>query len=323
MIRKTAALVLFGLVVGCGVKKPPAPPSALLPPAPSGLEARVRENCADLRWEAPEPLPAGYRLVRSTLEDPETKFQQDLSGAETAYTDCQVPEGHTALYQVESVNAQGKASPPSAALKVRFAPAPLPPQGLRASPGDGFAELCWQPSPSGPEAAGYRIYRAAAAGSFGVRPRNAEPAPGPCWVDGNLTNHQAYRYQLRGVALTPEGIEVEGPASEEIAVTPEDQIAPLPPVDLVAAPAARGAVLHWSRSREPDLAGYHVYRRPAGKTGWARITAQPVAATEYLDADPGLVPGREYVYAVAAVDRADPPNESKKSAEAKSAVAPR
>jgi len=318
-----ASALSLSLLAACGVKGPPIPPSELLLPPPARLEAQVREGCANLSWKTPDKLPTRYLVLRRVADENEARTLADLPAAEQSFSDCRVPAGQIAIYQVQSLNAQGKAGPPSPEKKVFLAPPPKAPASLKAEPGDGFAQLCWTNPASPPRPAGFRLYRALEAGPFGRDSINPEPVSGPCWVDGNLTNGQPYRYVARSVKKTEAGIEIEGPASEEVRVIPEDIIPPFPPTELVAAPSAQGVVLHWNRNLEPDLRGYHVYRRLKSETRSQRITPEPLPAPEFLDPDPGLKPGREYIYTVTALDNAPEPNESKPSAPASVITLPR
>ena len=69
-------------------------------------------------------------------------------------------------------------------------------------------------------------------------------------------------------------------------------------------------MLLWEAGREPDLAGYRVWRRVAGKGIFEPLTARPVAENTYSDG--AAAPGVRYEYAVSAVDKAG--NESARSA---------
>jgi len=311
------------LLAACGVKRPPIPPSELLPKPPAKLEARARERCVSLSWPEPLPPPARYQVLRRTAEESAPAPLAELPSNSRDFTDCGVPPGPAAGYQVRSLDAKGKAGPPSPELKIVFPPSPPAPADLKTEPGDGFAQLCWTNPPAVEAQLGFRIYQAPESGPYATASRNSEPVPGPCWVDGNLTNGKTYRYQVRAVVKTEAGIEVEGPASPEATAAPEDKVAPLPPTELVAAPSAQGMELRWNRNLEPDLRGYYVYRRLKSESRYRRLNAEPLTEPRYLDADPDLRPGREYLYTVTAVDNAPEPNESQPSAPAAAVSLPR
>ncbi len=64
----------------------------------------------------------------------------------------------------------------------------------------------------------------------------------------------------------------------------EDSIPPLPPGDLSAKIDTLGLVsLSWARNKEPDLAGYHVYRSNFASSEYARISRNPITQNSYQD----------------------------------------
>ncbi|MFD7442111.1 fibronectin type III domain-containing protein [Streptomyces sp. NPDC059909] len=91
-----------------------------------------------------------------------------------------------------------------------------------------------------------------------------------------------------------------------------DTVRPLAPTGVTAAydPATLKATIRWAKNPEMDLAGYHVYRRPAGTTTWTRQTTTPLTATSHTNTPPAT--GATYQYVVRAIDKAG--NESGGSA---------
>ena len=69
--------------------------------------------------------------------------------------------------------------------------------------------------------------------------------------------------------------------------------------------------LIWDANVETDLAGYIVLRGEAPGDTLQPITKEPVTVTSYRDES--VRPGTRYVYAVVAVDRAVPRNNSPQS----------
>ena len=108
------------------------------------------------------------------------------------------------------------------------------------------------------------------------------------------------------------GSRVEGAATEEACITPDDIFPPEPPRQLAALPSAEAIDLIWEPNDEPDLAGYLVLRGIAPDGPVQRLTASPIAATRYRDA--AVTPGVKYFYSVVAVDNHVPePNVSAES----------
>lgn len=107
------------------------------------------------------------------------------------------------------------------------------------------------------------------------------------------------------------GALVIGPASPRTCVTPKDTFPPAAPTNL-AAIAGTGVInLIWDPNTESDLAGYIVLRGAAPGDTLQAITQQPVTVTSYRDET--AKPGARYVYAIVAVDRAEPQNVSPQS----------
>ncbi|MXW36822.1 MAG: hypothetical protein F4Z65_00970 [Acidobacteria bacterium] len=99
-----------------------------------------------------------------------------------------------------------------------------------------------------------------------------------------------------------------GPMSAEECVVPVDVFPPVPPSDLRLFWRSEATELSWRDSESADVAGYHVYRSGPDGAGFERLTESLVEHTSYTDA--ARDPRGAYRYAVTAVDRADPPNES-------------
>jgi hypothetical protein len=87
---------------------------------------------------------------------------------------------------------------------------------------------------------------------------------------------------------------------------------PVPPRQL-AAVASEGAIsLIWEPNAEPDLGGYVVLRGDLSDATLHPLTASPILEARYRDES--AEPGRQYVYAVIAVDDRLPlPNRSAES----------
>lgn len=108
------------------------------------------------------------------------------------------------------------------------------------------------------------------------------------------------------------GNRVEGAATDEACITPDDVFPPEPPRQLAALPSADAIDLIWEPNDESDLGGYLVLRGIAPDGPVQRLTASPVAATRFRDA--AVTPGVKYFYLVVAVDNHLPsPNISAES----------
>jgi hypothetical protein len=79
-----------------------------------------------------------------------------------------------------------------------------------------------------------------------------------------------------------------------------DRLAPARPSRLTAVPGEAGVTLDWADGREPDLAGYEVYRATSPAGPFALLTSRPIPRSTFVAATPA--PGTRAVYAVRAVD---------------------
>jgi hypothetical protein len=102
-----------------------------------------------------------------------------------------------------------------------------------------------------------------------------------------------------------------GEPTQPVCVTPVDRFPPAPPSELRSFPAETGIELTWTASGTADTAAYVVLRAEGTSDTLQRLTAAPVTATQYRDL--AVRSGVTYTYAVIAIDRATPPNESRPS----------
>jgi fibronectin type 3 domain-containing protein len=121
-----------------------------------------------------------------------------------------------------------------------------------------------------------------------------------------------YFYSVRAIKRVVK-TDVEGTGSPSIAVTPIKLILPSAPVGLVAIPLKEGMELSWRKNPEPDLLGYNIYRRMPGEPQFKVLNESPLTKETYLDTRVEL--GKEYEYAVKAVDNSPRRNESPPSEE--------
>ncbi|MCX6546257.1 MAG: hypothetical protein NTV05_17835 [Acidobacteria bacterium] len=161
-------------------------------------------------------------------------------------------------------------------------------------------------------------------------PLNLKPLSVPSFVDDKIEFGVERCYQVRtvntvgattqvttGTALTapPAGVApLATPAIAESApspiacVTPADRVPPPAPTAL-AAVASTGAIsLIWTGVDAPDLAGYLVLRSATPDGPFTALFKAPITETTYRDTS--VTAGVRYVYAVVAIDRASPPNQS-------------
>jgi hypothetical protein len=157
--------------------------------------------------------------------------------------------------------------------------------------------------------AGYRVYRSEKPKleSLNAVGESKEAA----FLDPHFDFGRTYRYKVRAV-FKQGAQEAESEDSEAYEVTPRDVFPPAPPRGLTALYTVGAVELVWNANLEPDLAGYKVYRREAGKP-FQLINKELLRTPIYRDS--AIEPQRHYFYQVTAVDMSG--NESKPSVEAR------
>jgi hypothetical protein len=335
MVKKIILLtILILLVVSCGKKAPPVPWETVVPKRIVDLEAVSREGRLLLQWTFPKENTdksiltdlAGFHILRSEGvlvgeeckgcgEKPkvvyEMKFdsKDERQGKKISISFEDQEPRKVYAYQVISINRRGHPSSPSNPVSVYWDFPPQAPGRVNAERGDKRVDLSWDPIEG---IRGYHIYRRGGEGVFSLTPLNREPLTMNEYVDLNVENEKRYFYTIRAVKRVAK-TDIEGKGSIEIPVTPTDLTPPDSPVDLVAIPLKNGIELNWKRNQDPDLLGYHVYRREPGENRFTRLTESPWSKEVYLD--PHVQFGKDYEYAVTAVDNSINRNESPRSEE--------
>jgi hypothetical protein len=260
---------------------PAAPDSAGIPPVPALPGAQQPEGIA--------PVPP-------------------LSGAPQAARIAPVPTPAEPrrIYIARGVTRSGRPGAPSPRVQMALAPLPSAPVGVAARFTESAVFIEWKP-PAEASAASYNIYRA----DDPMQPVNTAPVTAAPFEDGRATFGKPQCYRVRSVARAADAT-IEGEPSEEACVTPMDVFAPAAPAGLAAVSTPGQISLIWDANTEKDLAGYIVLRADASGGDLRPITPSPIRETSFRDAT--VTPGTRYVYAIVAVDRADPPNTSAPSA---------
>jgi len=328
----TAILIFSG---GCAKKGPPVPWDSIVPKRIVDLTPTPREGRLLLEWKIPKentdksPLTnlAEFKILRSEGvligdecrgcgEKSEVVYEMKLAKENlvpgkkvTLYFEDQEAR-KVYVYEVVSVNRRGDPSAPSNPVTVYWDHPPQAPGMMTAERGDKRVELSWNLVEG---ATGYHVYRRLEEEEgFPLNPLNREPLKANQYTDLSVQNDIKYVYSVRSVKRVVK-TDVEGKGSPGIPVTPIKITAPGAPVGLTAIPLKEGIELNWRKNPEPDLLGYHVYRRKSGEEEFKRLNERPVTKEAYLDTD--VVLEQEYEYAVTAVDNSPRRNESPRSEE--------
>lgn len=343
-LAAAALLLLAGSA--CGKKGPLLPPLRIVPQAAEDLRASQRGARVVLEWANPQsyndgsPLPgiaaveiwegleAGdfpdkARLVRSLAAADLEPLRIGAGPSSRALSFSFVPSGAAAptgaqrFFALRVVDAKRRrGSELSAPVAVLYVPAPRPPSGLAAAVEETRIVLTWKPplvNADGTTPAalgGYVVLRSE--GGDAPRRLSEKPLTEPRFEDPDFAFGRTYRYIVRAVASAAASAESED--SDPLEIKPADAFPPAVPAGLSAAAGGSVITLFWEAGREPDLAGYRVWRREAGKD-WVRLAADLIPGSAYTDST--AAPGVPYEYAVSAVDAAG--NESARCAPAAAA----
>ncbi|MYI75362.1 MAG: fibronectin type III domain-containing protein [Acidobacteria bacterium] len=142
------------------------------------------------------------------------------------------------------------------------------------------------------------------------RPLNDQPlaATSHAGVEATLGVERCFLVRTVDTVDPLDSMPLRSVPSETACVLLTDIFPPAAPTGLVAVAGAGAISLTWTANGEADLAGYLVLRGRNPEAELEALTPEPIAVTNYQDTE--VEAGLDYVYAIQAVDRADPPNVS-------------
>ena len=337
-LHKVTITFLMAILIfsgGCAKKAPPVSWDSIVPKRIVDLVAIPRDARLLLEWKIPKentdksPLTdlVEFKISRSEGvligdecrgcgEKPKVVHEMKLAKENVApgkkisiFFEDQEPR-KVYVYEVVSVNHRADPSAPSNPVMVYWDHPPQAPGMVMAERGDKRVELSWNPVEA---ATGYNVYRGMEKEEgLPVNPLNREPLNSTQYTDLNVQNDIKYIYSVRSVKRVVK-TDVEGKGSLGLPATPIKLTPPSAPVGLTAIPLKEGMELNWRKNAEPDLLGYHVYRRKSGEEEFKRLNENPVTKEAYLDTEIDLE--QEYEYAVTAADNSPRRNESPRSEE--------
>jgi predicted small lipoprotein YifL len=210
--------------------------------------------------------------------------------------------GRRLTFSFRTLDGRGRRLGDAVSVELELSACPLPPSGLTARTEAFCIRLAWAPPSGNTDGStparldGYNILRAEPEGAF----RKVASVPGGAvsYEDRGFEFGRRYVYLVRAF-VRGDGGQVESADPEPAEVAAEDVFAPAVPTEVTAVAGAGLVSLTWTAVADPDLAGYVVWRREAA-SGFVRLSREPVRETSFSDAS--AVAGREYVYAVSAVD---------------------
>jgi hypothetical protein len=332
------------LFAACGKRRPPQPPAERVPQRTELLSGVQRGNQVILSWPAPRRNAPDesvqsirridvYRLAEE-IDDPLSLTEEEFSSRSTLigsvpfegisgardtinYVDeLSLSEPVRLRYAVRYVNAANQRASFSNFLLIEPATSVSRPPALEERPEvtQNAVVLRWQAPAANVDAStpanllGYNVYRVAAAQNEPARaPLNPEPLTETSFTDQTFKFGEEYSYVVRAVSLGTGGEPVESLNSNAVTLTPLDTFPPAAPegVSAVATDAPLRVSVFFAASKEPDVAGYDVYRSAdenLPREQWAKLNREPLERTTFQDE--AVRRGTKYFYYVRAVDTA-------------------
>lgn len=324
-------LALAALLPGCGKKGPLVLSPEILPPAAEGLELRQVGNQVELSWRYPALLADGetplqpaqvrgaavYHLDKPFVAETFEKKSRLLARPKAADLSSDGQRVSFAVaFKAKDLRGREHAfavayhygrsrSPLSAVQKIATRIAPEAVRGLTLARQGKVVVLRWSrplvDSEGQPlsDLLGYRVSRrilepGREPGPFA--PLTDKPVRGEYYEDADTGRDGDYEYRV--AALLDRRIESAPSAAAGTRV--EDTFPPDIPGNLVAFTASDHVFLTWEAVRDRDFDHYIVLRKGERDEDFV-VLADAVAENFYRDRQ--VAKGREYAYAVAAVDR--------------------
>ena len=327
-----AALLLAGLLTGCGYVGDPLPPLANIPPPVSDLAAMQRGGRIIVQFTVPakttegHPIPPPLRLdLRAGTAD-QFEVNQWAAGArqispgsmvspmangcntKTGQEACptaryEIPAadwtGKEVIFGVRAVAGNGKQSGWSNFVVVPVVTPPDKPAGIAPATTPRGVRLTWQA-----RGTDFRVFRKTEDGGYAPVANVQTPE----WTDTATEFGKRYTYLVQTIVKLDNRQEAESELSDEASVIPRDIFPPAAPQGVQGSSAPNSIELNWERNTEEDLNGYRVYRGE-GSGALEKIAGVSVVPSY---SDRKVEHGKTYRYAIAAVDQAG--NESPHSA---------
>ncbi len=329
------ALSLVAFAFACGSPGVPMPPSLEVAQPVKDLRATRKGQNVTLTWTAPVhtterrnidqggsiqicralaamkhcETPVGhieFKKPGGTTDTPQHQTYQDQLPPGTADSSANY------FYAVNVQNSYGKSAGLSNQVEVPAAPTLPAPDHLDAKLSADGVNLSWAAPPALTEETGlrfvYRIYRREAGTTkdaiAGEVPVSSGP---PSLIDNGFEWERTYEYRATVVTMIVQANaneqQIEGNDSPPVRVVAHDIFPPAVPAGLEAVFSGPGQKpfidLVWAPNSEPDLAGYNLYRTETGSEP-QKVNQEPLKSPAYRDGN--VTPGRQYTYAVAAVD---------------------
>ena len=322
---------------GCGKRRPPLPPVERVQQRTELLSGAQQGNEVILSWPSPQRNAPDssvqsirridvYRLAekpgaplaltedefaaRSTLVGSVTYEQIQTAGDTLTYRDALELAGQpTRLrYALRYVNASGQRAAFSNFLTIEPAAriAQAPTLGAEPKLTEDAITLTWQPPAANIDGStpvnllGYNVYRMDESQSEPSQvPINSALVSETEYADKHFQFGNNYRYIVRSVSLGTGGGQVESLNSNAVAVAARDTFPPAQPErpSIAPDPSFGRLAIFFAPNKEPDLAGYDLYRSTdpnVPKERWTKLNQSLLTRTTYQDER--VESGKTYYY---------------------------
>jgi predicted phage tail protein len=309
------------LLAGCGYVGEPLPPALNIPQKITDLRVVERGDKVILEFTVPTFTTERMTLKLKALELRAGAWQGGAfnadtweAGARPVESACMKPGpckvaiaaqdwmGREIYLRVRAVSSKSRPGDWSDFAHLTVVPPIETPSGVHAEAVAQGVRLEWQ-APRNRPGLSFRVLRRTAleqtASAVGTV---AEPG----WTDTATEYGKTYEYTVEAF-LKEDSAEALSEAAGPVRITPEDTFPPAVPTGLTALAGPQAVELAWERNTESDFRGYRIYRATGG--GEYQRIADLVEAPSYSDRN--VEAGKQYKYAVSAVDQAG--NESGRS----------
>ena len=263
-------------------------------------------------WQTDEASDSFLRYGASTAYG--RTYGSALDGTDHVLTLSNLAAGSTYHFQVASVDATGNGPVLSADLSFQtLAMADETPPVITDGPSvlylaDKEAKIAWTTDELGDSYLEYGLDN-----TYGLSEVVSKDGRDHRLSLTNLSTGATYHYRVASTDPLGNGPTFSADQTFTTAATPDTE-APAIPVNLAGAWVGAEIVLTWQPNTEPDLAGYHIYRKDTidGAVGSFGLVATRVTDTTYVDA--AVTGAVAYTYTITSVDISVNANESALSA---------
>lgn len=338
LVGSILVIMTLFIVGGCGYKNEPVAPNRIVPKAIEDLQYTIDEKGVKLTWSYPIETIKGtdivdidsfdlYRAViplqdyckncpipfGDPIEVPGGVTTEEERRIAT-YESSLLRPGHKYFFKVRSRNSWWASSADSNIVSFVWNVPVKAVDSVTVRGGDSSIMLSWSPVTSyiddspvdGPVK--YQILRSLGGKGF---EKIGDPIGTTTYTDRNVAAAKKYFYKIQSI-MEFDGNVISGGISDSFSAMAVDRTPPDAPTGVTAVRTGKGIKVFWNRI--DDAENYRIYRRKADEGALKMIGEVKGIYTIFEDTTASE--DISYFYSVTAVDRAQPGNESAKSAEA-------